>query len=190
MNADCYYDVVVDPWTVSRWFLGSPLDPAGNEVDAREFTYGNVLGPQPLLSLPIYQRGEKVDFNFAAFDMIVTPTTLNEELEKIAGSAIQRFPVTVEGCAATEFEILNVCNRLACLDEKRSYFERWTEAHGRPDKVGGYRIVRNMHIDRSVAEGHHIFRLEGWRVVLIVSDAVKQLFDSRRVTGIAFQPIS
>jgi len=190
MNGMNFYRVVADPWAISRWFLGSPLDSEGNEVDPREFTYGNVLGTQPLLSLPIYQRGEKVDFNFAAFDMIVTPTTLNEEIEQLVGSGIQRFPVAIEDCSPNYFEILNVCDNVICLDEEKSYFEKWTFDSIRPDKLGQYKIIRNMHIDHNAAKGHHIFRIEGSRLELIISDLIKNIFESKKVSGVAFQLVS
>ena len=59
----------------------------------------------PQLQSPLRQTGDHVDFNFADFDMVVTPADVNVEIAKIVGSAIQRIPVTVEGTRRA-FEIL------------------------------------------------------------------------------------
>jgi hypothetical protein len=211
MSTEGFYDLVIDPALESCWFLKAPRDSAGNEIDPRIFTEGDPVDLQlpstnsgagrlrtrnyfepvdaPLpLSIPVRWLGPPLDFNFAAFDMIVTPRTLNEELEALVGPAIQRIPVTVEG-QGDKFEILNVCECVKCIDDSRSDVERWTAEHGRPEKIGQYLMFVDLKIDPAIARGHHIFRLAGWEIALIASEKVKRLFEARKVTGLGYRRV-
>jgi hypothetical protein len=169
--------------------LGPPYDPAGNEVDPRIFTKGAPVSVQPPLTIPVRELGDKVDFNFCAFDMVVTPRAFNVELEKLVGSAIQRIPVTVEG-EGDRFEILNICESVQCLDELRTgEIIRWTVEDGRPDRIGDYHIIRGLRIDPAAAQGHHIFRVAGWSLALIVSEEVKRFFEAWNISGLEYRQV-
>lgn len=183
-----YYELQADPAAFPRWYLGSPIDPAGSEIDPRTFTQGVPVGTQPPLILPFRRTGDEVEFNFCDFDMIVTPRTLNAELETLVGAAIQRIPVSV-GNRADEFEILNVCELVKCVDESRSVATKWTASDGRPDKVGQFRMVIELKIDPSAASGHEIFRVAGWPIALVVSEKVKRFFEDRKVSGLKYERV-
>lgn len=186
MTTGNYYELLADPSAVSRWYLKSPLSLDGNEVDARLFTQGVQVSHQPPLTLPVRREGDEVEFNLCDFDMVVTPSSLNVDLESLVGPAIQRIPVVVEG-RKDEFEILNVCDLVQCVDESRSLFTKWTEADGRPDKVGGFRMFAKLKIDPIAASGHDIFRIAGWPIALVVSEKVKSFFEMRNVSGVRFE---
>jgi hypothetical protein len=172
----------------TRWFLKSPVDSSGREVDPRLFTQGvRVASPAPL-RLPLRRNGEEVSFNFCDFDMVVTPSALNAELQTLVGSAIQRIPVTIE-TKAGKYEILNVCELVDCVDESRSTFTKWTDAAGRPEKVGQFRMFSNFKIKPLIAHGHHIFRIAGWPIALIASEQVKSLFETKSTSGVAYEPV-
>jgi hypothetical protein len=109
-------------------------------------------------------------------------------LEALAGPAIQRVPVTVEGQGA-EFEILNVCELVQCVDERRSLLTKWTAADGRPEKVGQFRMIAKLKINPAAASGHHIFRVAGWPIALIASEEVKKLLEARDVSGLKFERV-
>jgi hypothetical protein len=96
MTSTCFYRLHADPARVPRWYLGSPIDPLGNELDPRLFTDGTAVAAQPFLTLPIGQYGAPVDFNFRDFDTIVTPIRVNAALEALVDSAIARIPVAVD----------------------------------------------------------------------------------------------
>lgn len=184
-----FFHIQADPAAYRRWILGSPLDPHGYEVDPRLFVQGvRVDGLSPL-TVPIYQVGEEVDFNFCAFDMPVTPRTFNEELGKLVGGAIQRIPVTVGG-DSERFEILNICNLGECVDENRSkHILKWKAEDGRPDKTGKYRMVIGLKVEKNKIFNQHIIRILDWPIPIIVSHDVRDLADSMNLTGIIFEQV-
>lgn len=188
MSSRKFYLLLADPTATSRWYLKSPLDPSGNEVDPRLFTQGVPVGSQPSLTLPLRRNGDAVGFNFCDFDMVVTPAAVNAELEALTGSAIQRIPVTVDK-RGDEFEILNVCELVQCVDESRSLLTKWTEADGRPEKVGQFRMIVKLRIDPVAANGHHIFRVAGWPIALLVSEEVKNFLEARKVSGLNYERV-
>jgi hypothetical protein len=188
MSSRKFYRLLADPAATSRWYLKSPIDPAGNEVEPRLFTQGVPVGSQPALRLPLRRNGDEVGFNFCDFDMVVTPAEVNDELEVLIGPAIQRIPVMVDAKTA-EYEILNVCELVPCFDESRSLFTKWTDADGRPDKVGQLRMVVKLKIDPSLAESHQLFRIAGWPIALIASQEVKRLFESMNLSGLKYEQV-
>ncbi|NMG68096.1 hypothetical protein GPA19_24490 [Azoarcus indigens] len=187
MSEGKFFRLLADPTATSRWYLKAPLDPFGNEIDPRLFTQGVPFDRQQLMSLPIRRAGNEVAFNLCDFDMVVTSAQVNAALESITGPAIQRIPVTVEGKSG--FEILNVCDLLQCIDETRSLVTRWTDADGRPEKIGQLRMVAKLRIDPKAADGHHLFRVAGWPVALIASKEVKSIFEERKVSGVKYERV-
>lgn len=188
MTSDKFYRVLADPAARSRWYMKSPFDPAGHEVDPRQFAQGLRVAPQPPLTLALRQHGAEVSFNFCDFDMVVTPAQLNAELEALAGAAIQRIPVTFQS-RRNDFEILNVCDLVHCIDESKSLLTKWTLADGRPDKTGQFRMIAKLKINATLARGHHIFRIAGWPIALIVSGQVKDLLEARKTSGVVYERV-
>ena len=188
MSSTKFYRLLADPDMSSRWYIKSPLDPAGNEIDPRLFTQGIRVRPQLPLILPLRRKGDRVGFNFCDFDMVVTPTYINAQLEALVGSAIQRIPVTVDAIR-DEFEILNVCELIQCVDEKRSTLTKWTEADARSEKTGQYRMITKLAVDSVSARGHHIFRVAGWPIALIASEDAKALFEAEQLSGLKYEPV-
>jgi hypothetical protein len=188
MSEERYYELLADPEATSRWYLKSPLDSDDNEVDPRTFTQGVPVNILQSLRLPLRRAGDRVDFNFCDFDMIVTPSDLNSGLESLVGPAIQRIPIAIED-QNEMFEILNVCKRIECVDESRSLATKWTAENGRPEKIGQYRMIVSLKIDASAAKGHDIFRVSGWPIAVIVSERVKRFFESRKVSGLNYERV-
>ena len=182
-----FYRLRADATAVSRWHLKAPVDSSGREVDPRAFTQGALVPCQPPLELPVRRAGDRVDFNLCDFDMVL-PAAANIALQALVGPAIQRFPVTVEG--QQQFEILNVCNLVQCIDESQSSFTKWTDSDGRPEKVGQFRMIVHLKIDPVAAKRCDIFRVAGWHMALIVSDKVRQLFESANVSGIEYERVA
>ncbi|MBI4924146.1 MAG: hypothetical protein HY834_20615 [Devosia nanyangense] len=138
--------------------------------------------------MPIDYGGVVVDFNFAPFDMLVVRASLGEAIEALAGAAVQRLPVTLAG-QPNVFEILNICQRVPCVDEERSSYVRWTDADGRPDKVGQFRYFKRLRVDSALAQGHHLFRIAEWSIVPIASRQMKDVIERAGATGVAFEPV-
>ena len=180
------YRLLADPKALTRCHMRAPIDASGSELDARLFTQGQEVAARLPLSLSLGCAGDAVDFNFGDFDMIVTPAALNDELESLVGSAVQRIPVGLES-DSRQLEILNVVDKVSCVDENSSTFTKWTAADGRPEKVGEYRMFTRLRLNSRAAAGNHLFRVSEWPIALIASEEVKSLFESRGTTGLAYE---
>jgi hypothetical protein len=88
----------------------------------------------------------------------------------------RRHGAELEFCLTTlpsGFEVLNALRVVDCLDERRSEFMKSTDKDQRGDLVGAYRTVTRLRVDPAmVPKDVHAFRIEGWRVALIVSEVV------------------
>lgn len=118
--------------------------------------------------------------------MLVTSKRLNIALDALAPGEVQRIPVSLSD-GNVGYEILNATNVVDCIDRENSEFMVWKEPDGRQDKTGQYRMFSKLQIDPERARGRHIFRLDGWRIALVVSQDVVELFIQLQVTGASFQ---
>lgn len=184
-----FFRVLADPKATTRWFLKSPVGSDGEQLDSRIFTSGKIFSENLKLQLPLRRKGEPVDFNFCDFDMVVTPRQLNSAIQKIAGNTIQRIPIEIES-SKEPYEILNTLDVVSCVDEEKSEFTKWGPNDGRPDKVGEYRMITKLHIDSEKAKEHVIFRINEWKVALIINSELKKIFEENKITGVVFQDVS
>ena len=184
-----YYRLQADEKAVNRWYLDEPLDWRGEEVDPRLFTAATLYEGEKVLTVPLQYEGERVDFNFAAFDMIVVPKWLALAIQPLVGDSVQRIQAIVHS-TDDEYEILNVLASVRCIDEERTEIMRWTTQDGRPDKVGRYRMITNLKINSSKVGEHKLFRLGGWKIALIADETIKELFEKHKVTGVGFELVS
>lgn len=181
-----YYRVLEDNARYGeRWFLSEPYDGKNKEIDPREFTNCALYQGATPSYVQVSQAGQKVKFNLAAFDMPVVSHDVEQLLSQLAPDLIQMLPVKVRG-AKESYAIANVLSSCACLDEARSEVMKWQPEDGRPEKTGQYRMITRMVIDPLRTKGLQIFRMEGWRISLIVSDAVKTALERVPQLGIRF----
>lgn len=181
-----YYELFDDMSLRGRWHLKGPVTASGREVDPRIFTEGKPVEVREPLHLPLRREGTRLDFTLADFGMPVLHSAFAKALAEVAPHEIQRFAASVEGTSEA-FEIINVVTRVDCLDPERSSVSYWTEADGIPDLVGRLQTVVGLKVDPQRASGHHIFRLQGWEVALIVSEDVKDALQDAR--GAVFQAV-
>jgi hypothetical protein len=172
-----------------KWFLGEPLTAGGEDLDAREFTYGQPYTGTAPADVPVNYLGTLVQFNLGAFDMPVVSEAVAALLRQTAPDDCEWFPVTI-GSGLPGYLIMNAVFREACLDERRSRLERYTPEHGDPDKVGRYRMMYHLMIDPVRTHNRHVFRVEGWIVQLIVSERIKDAIETIHDLGIEFEPAS
>lgn len=189
MTPTKFYRVLADPNILTNWFLKAPIFEDGTVIDARLFTKGEVFIEDKTLIVPLRRHGKHVDFNLGDFDMVITKKNINEKIFSQFKLKAQRIPVIIEGLK-NDFEILNVLDLIACVDEVNSEFDKWTEMDGRPDKVGKFRMFTHLCIDEKKAEGHHLFRLAEWPIVLVVSNELKVFLEKIEVNGIVFKSLS
>lgn len=190
MMSESYYRIIVDPKATDRWYLGAPVDSRGNEVDPRLFTQGVEVGGKGPFRILTRKSGRQVEFNFADFDMPVVNRRLILAFRRWSGSSIQIFEAGIEGVPEGEFFIVNTCDLVDCIDESSSQYLRWTSADGRPEKVGQYRMITNLRIDRMKASGHHFFRIAGWPIALVVSSELKAELELQGITGVSFARVA
>lgn len=190
MKCAGYYRIVSDPKATDHWYLGAPMDSRGAEIDPRKFIRGMPVGGIEELRVRIRKFGRQVDFNFADFDMPVVHNRLIEVISQLSGATLQTIKASVEGVCGENFEVVNACDIVDCVDESKSRFTKWEEGDGRPEKVGQYRMISELWIKPSIAAGHHFFRIAGWPIALIASAQMKADLESSQPTGISFTPVS
>jgi hypothetical protein len=184
-----YFRILADPCATDRWFIDDPRTVDGTEIDERAFTLGKpYAGPKPH-SLRVWQSGKEQRFNFGGFDMPVVSNCVASAIEDIAPKLVECFPVCIEG-TQRQYVLLNVACRQDCLDERRSRVMKWGPQDGRPERVGQYRMVTELFIDKSRAAGSDIFRIAGWEIALIISDVVKDAIEAVDDLGVVFLPVS
>lgn len=181
---------ILDDFSIEdRWHLRAPETEDGRELDARDFLSSHRYdGPTPL-HVRLRRTGAPQHFTFGDFDM---PVVSNEVRDALAGNSqdgVQFIPTEIEGTSKT-YWILNVLQCRKCVDEQRSEFMRWTPEDGRPDKVGQYRMFARLIVNEEATFGAPIFRIDGWRTALIVSEAVKRALEKGGYRGIRFEPVS
>ena len=174
-----------------KWSLGEPLDEAGNEVeDIREFTSGRPAHVEGRLRLTIDEPGKRLDYSTAGAGMTpvvnIRVATLFAEL---AGDDVQLIPVDIKGCPDA-YQILVATRLIRCIDDEASEEALyWQPEDERPDKLGMYRSVYGMRIDRTKVGGAKVFRTWGWSVALIVSEDLKVALERANVTGAKFEEV-
>jgi hypothetical protein len=142
------------------------------------------------LRLPIARSGHALDFTSTGLAIPVVSRHVVSLFERLGLlKQVQFFPAQVKGQAEPYF-ILNILRVIRCIDDARSEeVVYWKPEDGRPDKVGQYRNVVGMRIDSSQVGDAHIFRPWGWRVVIIVSEQLKQVLEEEGITGPRFTKV-
>ena len=120
--------------------------------------------------------------------MPVVREKIGDLIAKFAPSQIQRVPAKIDTIENEKaFEILNVIRSISCLDERRSDVVYWTEYDGRPDKIGQFRMITKLRIDPDRVGREHVFRIDGWKIALVISDQLRRELLASEVTGIHFE---
>jgi len=183
-----FFRITDDHAFAGRWFLRSPMQADGSEVDPRAFTRAQPTPTFETLAISLRRAGVPMDFTLADFDMPVVSRALGATIERLAPGAVERIPAQVAGTNG-EFEILNVTRAVRCLDENKSSIQYWTAQDGRPDKVGQYRTIVALSVDPALASGELLFRLQGWTIALIASDSLRTEFEKAGFTGLVFSEV-
>lgn len=181
-----HFRLLDDMSVPDRWFLNGPTDSRGQEVDPRTFTSGGYVEIVGGLTISLRQAGTPLDFTLADLGMPVVRREIGELLTRIAPTEVQMIPAKVE-TQSVSYAIVNVIPVVRCLDEEKSEVMVWGESDGRPDKVGQYRMVTDMKIAPDRVGATQIFRIDGWKIALIVSQRVRDALSG--VKGAAFEEV-
>ena len=196
-----YYKLYDDVYISGRWHLRMPLFKDGGvagtpeDDDQRElfdtyrFKEGRFLEIERPIRLTMKPAGIALEFSHAMGTPIVHRRVVSLFERLGLQKEVQFIPVEVEGQAEPWF-ILNVLRIIRCIDDARcEEVLYWLPEDNRPDKEGQYRNVAGLKVDPEKIGGAHIFRPWGWKVVLIVSEHVKQAMEAEGITGIKFTEV-
>jgi hypothetical protein len=171
-----------------RWHLAMPRDSQGLKVDDGQFRRGAPILFKERLSIPVEIAGKPLDFTEAGILIPVAHVRVASLFAELAPDDVQLIPVEVEG-QPDQYVILVATRLIRCIDEQASRIELWTHEDGVPHKVGQYSSVRDLRIDKSKVGTAQVFRCEGWRGPLIVSEEIKDALDRMGATGTRFEEV-
>ena len=182
-----YYELDEDLYFPGRWVLDDPV--GADHCDGREFRYGNPIIINCPLRAPIHTPGKALDFSYSLSDVPILSERIANAIRDLVGGRAQLFPVDVD--ELSHFEILNATAVIECFDESRSEFTKWRESDGRPDRIGQYRMVTKLCLDPSkIPPDLHVFRVKGWKIALIVSQAFVDAILPLNPTGVKLKLVT
>jgi hypothetical protein len=183
-----FFDLYDDVYIPHRWHLATPVDEQGNEVEEWDFKSGTPVKLEGRLTIPVEIAGKPLDFTEAGIRVPVVHVRAAHVFAELAADDVQLIPVTVEG-QPDQYLILVATRLIRCIDEKTSRIRFWTPEDGQPDRVGQYRDVRDLHVDKSRVGSAKVFRPEGWSGTLIVSEEIKEALERIGALGTKFQEV-
>ncbi|MHA7628721.1 imm11 family protein [Corallococcus sp. M7] len=173
------------------WYLDDPADKNGVEIEdawrLRTDKPVKVTGP---LRIPIMEPGKPRDFSMAGLSLVpVIHVKLATLLAESANDDVQLVPVTIPK-HPDQYVILVTPRVIRCIDEQASEGVRfWEPRHGQPWRIGEYRSVDILRIDKSKVGDAKIFRPWGWNASLIVSEDLKTALERTGATGMYFTEV-
>jgi hypothetical protein len=176
-----------DVGRAQRWELSEPRNQFGNEIEPDDFLDCKTLSYGPVV-FSIEQPGETLDITFSYMDVPVVNRITRDILLSQCEQDVQFIPAVV-GDVSDGFFVLNILHAISCVDETKSHVMKWTAEDNDPSMRGKYRMITNLVVDNSILSGHHICRIKGWEVAIIISDKLKSLFDQHRLTGVLYQKV-
>jgi hypothetical protein len=175
-----------------RWFLKSL-----NIVDENKISVWKFLSPAAVkipdtekLKISIREDGKPLDFTFADFEVLV----VNERVAFfLSDMECQLIPVEVDSIINKHsYFIVVLLNRVECLDESRSVFEKWqSDDPVRPDLAGDYKGIYKLFVDpNKIKPDNTIFRLGKSDNVIVINEKIKRQFERNGITGVKFKDIT
>ena len=186
--AQRFFDLADDVYIPRRWHLDTPIDNQGHMVHDWDFKRGTSVHVEGRLKIPIEIAGRPLDFTEAGIRIPVVHVKVASMLAEKARGDVQLIPADIEG-QPDQYFVLVVTRLIRCIDEQASRILFWTHADGEPERVGQYRDVRDMRIDKAKVGNAQVFRPEGWEVALIVSERIKDALERMGATGTRFQEV-
>jgi hypothetical protein len=181
-----YFQLRDDVHIPSRWHLGEVRLADGAAVNLRKAQPLALSGP---VSIDVGVPGRSLEFSLTSFAGPIATARLAQVIGELAEQDVEVIPARVGG--RDGYAALNATRQVQCLDETRSTFTKWTMEDHRADLAGQYRMVVKLRVDpTSVPQDAHLFRVEGWRVALIVSQAVKDAMEASGCFGATFEEVS
>lgn len=180
-----YFRLLDDVHVPGRWHLGEVTTSTGEEPD---FLGASKLPSDTRAVVAITHAGRPLDFCLTSFGVPVAKRELADAVVSVVGGDVQEVPLAVEG--ESRFVVVNALRLVACLDEKRSEFVKWTNRDHRADLAGRYRTVTKLFVDaQRIPAPAQVFRIDGWPIALIVSQSVREAMEAAGCVGARFEEI-
>jgi hypothetical protein len=186
--AQRFFTLADDRYVPGRWHLDTPIDSKGHKVHDWDFKRGTAVHLEGRLKIPIEIAGRPLDFSWAGLSIPVVHVKVASLLSERAPGDVQLIPADIEG-QPDQYLVLVATRLIRCIDEQASRILLWTHEDGVPHKVGKYRDVRDMRIDKAKVGNAKVFRPEGWSSTLIVSEEIKDALDDMGATGTRFEEV-
>jgi hypothetical protein len=186
--AQHFFRLSDDVYVPRRWHLDTPIDSQGHRVFDWDFKRGTPVDVKERLKIPIETAGRPLDFTEAGIRIPVVHVKVASMLAERAPGDVQLIPADIEG-HPEQYLVLVATRLIRCIDEQASRILFWTPEDGEPDRVGQYRDVRDMRIDKTKVGNAKVFRPEWWEVALVVSEEIKDAMDALGATGTRFQEV-
>jgi hypothetical protein len=183
--AQRFFDLSDDLYIPRRWYLATPSDSQGRKVFDWDFTQGTPVHVEGRLKIPIKIAGRALDCCWAGLSIPVVHVKVASMLAERAPGDVQLIPADIEGFPE-QYLVLVATRLIRCIDEQTSRILLWTHEDGEPGKIGQYRDVRDMRIDKAKVGNAKVFRPEGWSTVLIVAEEIKNALEDMGATGTRF----
>jgi hypothetical protein len=186
-----YFALRQDVYVPERWYLDEPTDSHGQEVeDIWQFTEGHRVQEEGSLRVPLHRPGRPLDFSTtSAGTTPIVHSKVAAVFGELAREDVQLIPVDVEGQQAP-YSLLVATRLIRCIEDRAcEEVQYWKPEDGRPEKVGTYRSVVGLRIDKTLLEGAQVFRTWGWTVALIVSEDLKDALEHLGATGLKFTEV-
>jgi hypothetical protein len=183
-----FFTLFDDVYVPHRWHLDTPIDSQGSKVHDWDFMRGSPVDVEGRLKIPVEIAGRPLDFSEAGVGIPIVRVTVASMLAERAHGDVQLIPADIEG-QPDQYLVLVATRLIRCIDEKSSRILLWTHEDGVPQKVGKYRDVRDMRIDKAKVGNAQVFRPEGWSSTLIISGEIKEALERIGATGTKFEEV-
>jgi hypothetical protein len=181
-----YFELLDDVTIPNRWHLGEITSKGGVEPRLRA---GIRFDHKDVLRVTVSRPGRVLDFCMTSFAVPVAASGLAYAINAVAGSNLQCVPIDIAG--QPEMMALNAVRVVRCLDENFSEFIKWTVQDHRADLAGQYKQVTKLRLKSElIPSDAHFFRIDGWLVALIVSNAVKEAMERAGSLGAKFKEVT
>ena len=171
-----------------RWLLATPVNDQGQKVHDWDFKIGMPVHMEGRLKIPIKVAGRPLDFSWAISSIPVVHAKVAAIFADRAPGDVQLIPADIEG-QPEQYVVLVATRLIRCIDEEASEVSFWKPEHGLPDMVGQYMGVDRLRIDKTKVGNAKVFRPEGWEVVLIVAEELKDALERMGATGTHFEEV-
>jgi hypothetical protein len=181
-----YFRLLDDVHVPGRWHLGEVTT---SRAEVPDFLAATAPPLGEHAHVAVTHAGKSLDFCLTSFGVPVATRELAKAIASVAEDDLQLVPLTIDG--DSRFVVLYARRVVACLDERRSEFTKWSDGDHRRDLSGRFRMVTKLFVDtRRIPPRVNLFRIEGWPIALIISEGVKNVMEAAGCVGARFDEVS